>query len=69
MPLILPETMEATWLENGIATPANLQDLNFEISVCSQKLNQTSIHRNQKWAHEKAEYPELAFSELPISQL
>jgi putative SOS response-associated peptidase YedK len=67
MPLILPEPMEETWLENGITSHPNLQDVKFEISVCSQKLNHTNIQRNQSWALQQVEYPELVFSELPIS--
>lgn len=64
MPLILSENSENLWLEEGIASHKVSQELAFNITFCSMRLNQKHIQRNQPWAQKKFEYPELVFSEI-----
>lgn len=64
MPLILTENSENLWLQNGLTSHSLTKTLEMTLTVCSQKLNQNQIHRNQNWAQQKTEYPQLLFSEI-----
>jgi len=64
MPVILTDKSENQWLQSGLSSHSFTDELEMELRVCSQKLNQNQLHRNQSWAQQKEEYPQLLFSEI-----